>query len=110
MKNLIFILGIALLSFASFRSDGQSKNKFIKVENGQFIRDGKPYYYIGTNYWYGAILGSPGKEGNRKRLLEELDLMKANGIDNLCVFAEVFYNMLRTAKGRLAVNYPSLQP
>jgi mannan endo-1,4-beta-mannosidase len=32
-------------------------------------------------------LGSPGKEGNRQRLIEELDLMKANGIDNLRVLA-----------------------
>lgn len=87
MKRLIIILGIALLSFTSFRSDGQSKNKFIKVENGHFIRDGKPYFYIGANYWYGAILGSKGKEGNRQRLLEELDLMKANGIDNLRILA-----------------------
>lgn len=80
MKNILVVLSVALLIFMSFKSDSKQENKFIKVENGQFIRDGKPYYYIGTNYWYGAILGSKGKEGNRKRLLEELDLMKANGI------------------------------
>lgn len=87
MKNILVVLSVALLIFMSFKSDSKQENKFIKVENGQFIRDGKPYYYIGTNYWYGAILGSKGKEGNRKRLLEELDLMKANGIDNLRVLA-----------------------
>jgi mannan endo-1,4-beta-mannosidase len=87
MKKLLFILGLVLLVFASFKSEKPSKDKFIKVENGQFIRDGKPYYYVGANYWYGAILGSPGKEGNRKRLIEELDMMKANGIDNLRILA-----------------------
>lgn len=87
MKRLIIILGIALLSFTSFISDGQSKNIFIKVVNGHFIRDGKPYYYIGANYWYGAILGSKGAAGNRKRLIEELDLLKAAGITNLRVLA-----------------------
>ena len=83
MKKLLIVMGISLLAFASCKSNAPLKNKFIKVENGHFIRDGKPYYYIGTNYWYGAILGSKGKEGNRQRLIEELDMMKANGIDYL---------------------------
>ena len=58
-------------------------SKFITVEDGQFIRNGKPYYFVGTNFWYGAILGSEGEGGNRERLCRELDFMKANGIDNL---------------------------
>ncbi|HEX7585936.1 MAG TPA: beta-mannosidase [Prolixibacteraceae bacterium] len=86
MKKLLIVLGILLIYTAS-QVSGQQKNKFIKVENGHFIRDGKPYYYVGANYWYGAILGSKGKEGNQKRLIEELDQMKANGIDNLRVLA-----------------------
>lgn len=56
---------------------------FIGVENGHFIRHGKPYYYIGTNFWYGAILASEGEGGNRIRLCRELDSLKAIGIDNL---------------------------
>ena len=87
MKKLLIVMGITLLGLASCKSDTPLSNRFIKVENGHFIRNGKPYYYIGTNYWYGAILGSKGKEGNRQRLVEELDLMKANGIDNLRVLA-----------------------
>ena len=87
MKKILVILSVALLIFMSFTSDGKQKNIFVQVKNGQFIRDGKPYYYIGANYWYGAILGSNGVGGNRQRLIEELDLMKANGIDNLRVLA-----------------------
>jgi mannan endo-1,4-beta-mannosidase len=86
MKNTIFTL-IVLLAIYSCKPGIKPENKFIKVENGQFIKEGKPYYYIGTNYWYGAILGSTGESGNRQRLLEELDLMKANGIDNLRILA-----------------------
>lgn len=56
---------------------------FIEVENGHFIRHGKPYYYIGTNFWYGAILASEGEGGDRIRLCRELDSLKAIGIDNL---------------------------
>jgi mannan endo-1,4-beta-mannosidase len=59
------------------------KGKFVTVENGHFLKDGKPYYYVGTNFWYGAILGSEGQGGDRKRLVKELDYMKKIGIDNL---------------------------
>ena len=57
--------------------------QFVKMKNGHFVRDGKPYYYVGTNFWYGAILASNGQGGDRKRLHRELDRMKAMGIDNL---------------------------
>ena len=56
---------------------------FIQVKNGQFIRNGQPYYYIGANFWYGAILASEGTGGNRERLHRELDSLKAIGVENL---------------------------
>ena len=58
---------------------------FVTVKNGRLYRDGKPYTFIGANYWYGAILGSKGKGGDRKRLNRELDEMKRLGITNLRV-------------------------
>ena len=61
----------------------ETPSPFIQVKNGQFIRNGQPYYYIGTNFWYGAILASEGTGGNRERLHQELDSLKAIGIDNL---------------------------
>lgn len=86
MKRLFLILS-ALFALVACTSNSQIENKFITVRDGQFYRDGKPYYYIGTNYWYGAILGSKGKYGDRKRLIEELDFMKSKGIDNLRILA-----------------------
>lgn len=81
MKKLLTILAAALFS-ASVSANGG----FVKVQNGHFIRDGKPYYYVGTNFWYGAILGSTGQGGNRKRLVKELDNMKKLGIDVISGF------------------------
>lgn len=60
-----------------------SANGFVGVRDGKLCRNGKRYAFIGTNFWYGAILGSTGRGGDRKRLCRELDDMKKNGIDNL---------------------------
>lgn len=57
--------------------------KFVFVEDGQFIKHGKPYYFVGTNYWYGPLLGAP--NGDRDRLVNELDNLVAHGINNLRV-------------------------
>jgi len=61
------------------------KPSFVTVENGQFIRNGAPYTYIGTNFWYGPILASDGQGGDYARLTRELDTLKALGIENLRV-------------------------
>ena len=60
-----------------------AQGPFVTVRDGKFYRDGAPYYYVGTNFWYGAILASEGQGGNRQRLAQELDALKAAGIDNL---------------------------
>ncbi len=60
-----------------------SADDYVKVEGKNFTIQGRPYYYIGCNYWYGSILGSTGEGGNRERLLKDLDLMQKLGINNL---------------------------
>lgn len=80
-----FLAALAILLLLSSNLAAQSP--FVKVEGKQFVLDGKPYYYIGTNYWYGAIIGSAGSFGNRERLIRELDFMKSIGITNLRIQA-----------------------
>ncbi len=62
-----------------------NKPSFVKVEDGKFICDNYPSHFVGTNFWYGAILGSEGTGGNRARLEAELDTLKALGMTNLRV-------------------------
>jgi len=76
-----------LLSSCSIFSPHHEREDFIKIRGTQFIHKGAPYYYAGTNMWYGCYLGSPGSTGNRPRLMRELDFLKAHGIENLRALA-----------------------
>jgi len=60
---------------------------FVKVKGTQFMRNGKPYRFMGANYWQGMNLGSQGESGDRNRLKRELDQMRSLGITNLRILA-----------------------
>lgn len=36
------------------------KQEFVRTEDGKFFVGEREYRFIGTNFWYGAILGSTG--------------------------------------------------
>jgi mannan endo-1,4-beta-mannosidase len=85
MKHYSFCVFLTILCIVGLSCGHPDKSGFITQQDGRFELNGKPYYSIGTNFWYGAILGSTGQGGNRERLLRELDLMKSTGINNLRV-------------------------
>ncbi|MES2882926.1 MAG: cellulase family glycosylhydrolase, partial [Bacteroidota bacterium] len=62
--------------------------QFVQRKGTQFMLQGKPYTYIGANYWYGSVLGLQ-KDNTRgiDRLRKELDFLKSKGISNLRVMA-----------------------
>lgn len=72
--------GILLLLFC-FKTGSV---EFVTVKNGKFFINEKPHYFAGANFWQGMNLGV---EGNRARLLEELDQLKRLGVTNLRVMA-----------------------
>lgn len=78
---LLFLVGCLFTG----RSFGQQN--FVKTKGTQFTIDGKPYYYIGANYWYGGLLQAVKGEQGRKRLKQELDFLKAKGVTNLRIMA-----------------------
>lgn len=90
MKNFSYITIAAaflLAAITGFSGCGQHSecNGFVKVADGRFVIDNQEYRYVGTNFWYGAILGSEGRGGDRERLTKELDLMQQIGINNIRV-------------------------
>ncbi|HEV7644278.1 MAG TPA: cellulase family glycosylhydrolase [Pyrinomonadaceae bacterium] len=62
--------------------------QFVKVQGGQLTLHNKPYYFIGTNYWYGPLLGlESDKKRGVERLRHELDFLKRSGVTNLRIMA-----------------------
>jgi mannan endo-1,4-beta-mannosidase len=60
-----------------------AQTDFVMVKGHQFMINGKPYHYIGANYWYGGLLSVVKGEAGKKRLQTELDFLKKNGATNL---------------------------
>ena len=64
------------------------RSSFVTVRGHRFYVGDKPYRYIGTNYWYGSLLGlSKDRQRGADRLRRELDFLKANGVTNLRLLA-----------------------
>jgi mannan endo-1,4-beta-mannosidase len=80
IKNFRILIVITLLAVACSPAE---EPRFVEVDGTRFVIGGETYKFVGTNFWYGAYLGLPGAEGDRDRLIRELDLLKATGITNL---------------------------
>ncbi len=86
LARLLIITMIVILPLST-KSFGQTSD-FVSVKNHRFYSGGKPYYFIGTNYWYGGLLGlEKDKRKGIERLKKELDFLKSNGVTNLRVMA-----------------------
>ena len=90
MKLDLLILSAILILPLHACTGNTSESRFFRTDDGLFLpadgfSDDASYYYIGANFWYGAILGSETEAGDRQRLAAELDSLKALGISNLRV-------------------------
>ena len=81
----VLVTAVAMLSCGPKDGSSSAVSSFVKVEDGVFVCDDYPSHFIGTNFWYGAILGSEGVGGDRARLEADLDTLKALGMTNLRV-------------------------
>ena len=77
MKKYIYTVVLSLFQLVL------NAQTFIKVKDGKLVKDGKPYHYVGTNFWYGMNLAVSDKE----RLLRELDRLNVLGVKNLRIIA-----------------------
>lgn len=90
MKKILFVIVLLFFVRGFFYmikgSNTANQSGFVQVVDGEFQIDGKPYEFIGANYWQGMNLSAQAS-GNRKRLLRELDHLQAMGVSNLRVLA-----------------------
>jgi mannan endo-1,4-beta-mannosidase len=85
MRRIFFLL-LLLSTICSIL--GFSQPGFVKQHKGRFYKDGKPYRYIGTNYWYGIYLPLiKDEQRGIGRLRKELDFLQQQGITNLRILA-----------------------
>lgn len=65
-----------------------AKPRFVTVgSDGNFHNADSIYRFSGTNFWYGPIIASEGRGGDRARLHRELDRLKQLGITNLRILS-----------------------
>jgi mannan endo-1,4-beta-mannosidase len=85
VRCFVFVSGLilALTVWSCQEKPVDTDSGFVQREGAGFVLDGQPYRFVGTNFWYGAILGSEGQGGDRQRLCRELDRLHALGLDNL---------------------------
>lgn len=84
---LVFVFSVLFLEGCSGLFVKDNNEYFVKVSGTRFEINQEPYYFAGTNFWYGCYLGSPGKTGDCERLKRELDLLISLGVNNLRVLA-----------------------
>lgn len=86
-KSAIYMMLAVLAGCASPAGKGGDELEFVRVEDGKFMIGDSVYRFVGTNFWYGPILASEGRGGNRERLAAELDALQDMGINNLRILA-----------------------
>jgi len=60
---------------------------YVVIRDGRFELNGRPYFYVGANLWYGCYLSDPALPGGRQRMIRELDRLQSIGVTNLRLLA-----------------------
>jgi mannan endo-1,4-beta-mannosidase len=81
MKTILYLLFFAVFAVAGCTT--AQVDPYVTVKGQQFLVEGKPYYYIGANYWYGGLV--PNDAAGKQRIIKELDFLVAKGVNNLRV-------------------------
>lgn len=85
--HLLSLISIVLSMLTSMVTT-HAQSPFVTIgDDGRFLLHDSTYRFVGTNFWYGPILASPGPGGDRERLHRELDRLQSLGITNLRILA-----------------------
>jgi len=91
IKTTALTLPLVMTGCASTQTGTAGHRKtggdFVTVRNGRFELRGRPYFYIGTNFWCGCYLSDAGLPGGRERMIRELDRLQSIGVNNIRLLA-----------------------
>jgi mannan endo-1,4-beta-mannosidase len=87
IKTTALALPFIASGCANFSKRKNCASDFVSVRNGQFQLRGRPYFYVGTNLWFGCYVCDPDLAGGRKRFVRELDQLQKIGATNIRLLA-----------------------
>ena len=107
MTLRLLLLFTLLLGLLAANADARPAS-FVSADGHTFYLNGRPYYFVGANYWYGGLLGLENdKNRGVERLRRELDFLKTNGVTNLRLLGGAEGSGLMNGVTRVG---PPLQP
>lgn len=87
LKTTALALPFLASGCAHFSTGKKNSGNFVTVRNGRFELAGKPYFYVGTNLWYGCYVSDAMLPGGRQRFIRELDRLQKIGVNNIRLLA-----------------------
>lgn len=87
LKTTALALPFVTSGCAPFFARKNSGDEFVSVRNGRFSLHGRPYFYVGTNLWFGCYLSDVKMPGGRARFVRELNRLKKMGVSNVRLLA-----------------------
>ena len=91
IKTSALALPLVAAGCASLRSKPapapSGAGDFVTVRNRRFELQGRTYFYVGANVWYGCYLSDPALPGGRQRMVRELDRLQSLGVTNVRLLA-----------------------
>jgi len=91
IKTTALALPLIAAGCAGAQTNGVRRLKaggdFVTVRNGRFELRGRPYFYVGTNFWCCCYLSDAGLPEGRQRMVRELDRLQSIGVKNIRLLA-----------------------
>jgi mannan endo-1,4-beta-mannosidase len=81
------IIGLSFVASCATPPETPDSSPFVTVRGRQFEVGGRPFFTTGVNFWAAMNLAVDGPEGDRRRLLAELDHLVKLGVTNVRVMA-----------------------
>lgn len=87
LTGLLTVSALLTLSCGVEEAPTNPSEPFVRVDGMRFMIGDRPFYPCGVNFWAAMNLAVDGPEGDRSRLLAELDQLRRLGVNHLRVMA-----------------------